>query len=105
MTVRPLPHTPTSPNNPKPNPQLTPHPVPQQFYVGDTVRITNAPAFIYKVIAVTKTSDMVHVTILIVNPQPDGRELVFNNQSLRSMEQDEIERVPSGPAGAAGSGS
>lgn len=52
----------------------------------------------------TKSADMVHVTILIVNPQPDGRELVFNEQSLRTMDQDEIERVPSAPAGS-GSGS
>lgn len=52
----------------------------------------------------TKSADMVHVTILIVNPQPDGRQLVFNDQSLRTMDQDEIERVPSAPAGAAGSG-
>lgn len=98
MTVRPLatpdPHPPTN----------TPTPRPQQFYVGDTVRITDAPEFIYKVIAVTKSADMVHVTILIVNPQPDGRQLVFNDQSLRTMDQDEIERVPSAPAGAAGSG-
>ncbi|KAK1829763.1 hypothetical protein QBC39DRAFT_355844 [Podospora conica] len=69
------------------------------FYVGDTVRITATPDLVYKVIAVTASAKM--VTILIINPQPDGRVLGFNEHSLKTLDQGEIERIPCAPAGAA----
>ena len=92
----PTPYIPTKNNTP-----LTLH----QFYIGDTVRITSTPDLVYKVIAVTATANT--VTILIVNPQPDGRVLGFNSQSLRTLDQSEIERVPIdvAPAGTAVAGS
>jgi len=45
---------------------------------------------------VTNSANM--VTILIVNPQPDGRVLRFNALLLRTLDQSEIKRVPSVPA-------
>ncbi|KAK3312124.1 hypothetical protein B0H66DRAFT_485632 [Apodospora peruviana] len=62
-----------------------------QFAVGDTVRIYG-DTIIYKVLAVTNTL----VTILIMNPQPDGTQHYFSSTSLQSIDASRLEKVQVG---------
>ena len=64
---------------------------PKQFQIGDSVRIAGGPALVYKVIAVTGCM----VTILIVNPQPDGQVMTFDARALRTLDQSVVEKLPS----------
>lgn len=59
-----------------------------QFHIGDVVRVRGS-TLVYKVIATTGPN----VTILIVNPQPDGQNMAFNSQSLQTLDASFVERV------------
>ncbi|KAK3380673.1 hypothetical protein B0T24DRAFT_676340 [Lasiosphaeria ovina] len=61
------------------------------FEIGDVVRI-RGQTYTYKVIAITNSL----VTILIVNPQPDGTVLTFSPICLQSVDESRIEKVEDG---------
>lgn len=61
-----------------------------QYQIGDVVCIRGA-SLRYKVIAVTGSM----ITIIVVNPQPDGQYLPFNSTSLQSVDESRIEKVES----------
>lgn len=60
-----------------------------QFQSGDRVRVRGSP-LVYRVIAITGCM----VTILIVNPQPDGQVMAFDSgQSIQNLDESRIEKV------------
>lgn len=59
-----------------------------QYLIGDVVCIRGA-SLRYKVIAVTGST----ITIIVVNPQPDGQYLPFNPMSLQSVDESRLEKV------------
>ncbi|KAK3338954.1 hypothetical protein B0H65DRAFT_432377 [Neurospora tetraspora] len=59
-----------------------------QYQIGDVVCIRGA-SLRYKVIAVTGSM----ITIIVVNPQPDGQYLPFTSTSLQSVDESRIEKV------------
>ncbi|KAK3353993.1 hypothetical protein B0T25DRAFT_223923 [Lasiosphaeria hispida] len=59
------------------------------YSIGDTVRVCGG-SLVYKVIATTGCM----ITILVVNPQPDGRVLSFDPQgSIQTLDESRIEKV------------
>ncbi|KAK4180600.1 hypothetical protein QBC36DRAFT_286409 [Triangularia setosa] len=55
---------------------------------GDTVRI-RGNTVLYKVIAVNGCM----LTILVMNPQPDGQYLDFNSSSIQTIDEYRVEKV------------
>ncbi|KAK4666428.1 hypothetical protein QC763_300185 [Podospora pseudopauciseta] len=55
---------------------------------GDTVRIRGNPV-LYKVIAVNGCM----LTILVMNPQPDGQYLDFSPTSIQTIDEYRVEKV------------
>lgn len=59
-----------------------------QFTIGETVRVRGED-LVYKVLAMTGNM----ITILIVNPQPDGTQQYFSSSSLRTVDGSNLERI------------
>ncbi|KAK3323227.1 hypothetical protein B0T19DRAFT_442723 [Cercophora scortea] len=58
------------------------------FQNGDLVRI-RGDTLIYKVLAVTRTM----ITIIIMNPQPDGQHYAFNDKSIQAIDESRLEKI------------